>query len=571
MTDQTPNLTPETAQEPFIPPQYLLALAGIFFIVALGAFLLQGEAVVLFGALAFGILSLIVWVLMAPKQAGELLTGRSLRYGGASVLITVLLLVAMGVIYVLARGANISRDITEGNDYSLTSESRDAMQSLAVDPTLPQVRMLAFYGLAQASVRERDSLLLDEYVQASGNKITFEFVDPDQRPDLIERFVISREGSIVIGVPDEQGQLDPETAEVVTPVANGRQFQQSLTNAILRASAQGNFVAYFLIGQETVNDNMSLLKQTMTTRYDWTVQDISLLQLTSPEGEFRLNDEARDGEVVVIPGGFGSFTPEELQLLTDYMNGGGDVIIFSDTSFGQEGAALATDPALNDYLFTNFGLRLNNDIVIDQTQAFNTPLFPVADNLDSQSFITNNGIPTVNALFLLQLPHSITVAEALPQNVQVSRLVQTSPASYVKSDLTPILAAQDNEEAFAAALAEVETDPQGPIVVAASSENTQTGARVVVFGSLAAIDDLANLQGVYNFDVAFNSIVWATNFNDFVQTVTVAQTESPTDAAAFADEATLRTINLVTQILIPFGILGIGFIVWYTNRERRRE
>jgi hypothetical protein len=566
MTDQTPNITPETAQEPFIPPQYLLALAGVFFVVALGVLLLQGEAVIGFGALAFGVLFLILWVLMAPKQAGNFLSGRSLRYGGASILVTILLLVAMGVIYVLARGANIRADITESNLFSLTAESRDAMQSLAVDPTLPQVQMLAFYGVANAGTRERDTLLLDEYAQASGGKVAYQFIDPNQRPDLVERFTITREGTIVVGVPGEDGQIDPETAETVTSIN-----QQGLTNAILRASAQGNFVAYFLTAQNTVNDSMTLLKQFLTTRFDWAVQDVSLLQLTAPEGEFRLNDEARDGEVVVIPGGIGTFTPDELQILTDYMNGGGDVIIFSDNSFSQDGSALATDSALNDYLFANFGLRMNNDVVLDQSLSAGTPLFPVANNLDSQAFVTTNGVPATNAFVLLQLPHSITVADPAPQNILIDSLVQTSPDSYIKNDTEALIAAQSSEEAFATAIQPADSDPRGPAVVAASAENTQTGARVVLFSSLFGIDDLTSSQQVYNLEVTLNSLVWATNFNDFVQTITVDQTESPTDSPVFAADGDLRTINLVTQFLIPFGILALGFFVWYSNRERRRE
>jgi hypothetical protein len=565
MTDQTPNTTPETAQEPFIPPTYLLVLAGIFFIIALGVLLLQGEAVVGFGALAFGILSLIVWALMAPKQAGDLVSGRSLRYGGASILVTILLLVAMGVIYVFARGANLRSDITESNQFSLTEESRDAMASLAVDPTLPRVQMLAFYGAAQAGNRERDALLMDEYTEASGGKVAYQFIDPSERPDLAQRFTITREGAIVVGVPGDDGQIDPETAETVTAIN-----QQQLTNAILRASAQGNFVAYFLTGQNTVNDSMTLVKQFLTTRFDWTVQDVSLLQLTAPEGEFRLNDEARDGEVVVIPGGVGTFTPDELQILTDYMNGGGDVIIFADSSFSQEGTPLATDPGLNDYLFANFGLRMNNDVVLDQTLSAGTPLFPVANTLDSQAFVTTNGIPATNAFVLLQLPHSITIADTLPANVLVDRLVQTSPDSYIKTDTAALIAAQDSEDNFRTAIEPLESDTRGPVVVGASAENSQTGARVVLFSSLFGVDDVTSSQQVYNLEVTLNSLVWATSFNDFVQTITVDQTQSPTESPIFADDAELRSIGLITQWLIPFGILALGGVVWYTNRERRR-
>jgi hypothetical protein len=36
----------------------------------------------------------------------------------------------------------------------------------------------------------------------------------------------------------------------------------------------------------------------------------------------------------------------------------------------------------------------------------------------------------------------------------------------------------------------------------------------------------------------------------------------------FAQDGELRTINLLTIILLPFGVLGIGLLVWWRGRER---
>ena len=40
------------------------------------------------------------------------------------------------------------------------------------------------------------------------------------------------------------------------------------------------------------------------------------------------------------------------------------------------------------------------------------------------------------------------------------------------------------------------------------------------------------------------------------------------DAPLVATEAELRNINLVTVVLLPFGVLAIGIFVWWRNRER---
>jgi hypothetical protein len=77
-----PNM-PTDDQEPFIPPSIVLGLAALGLIVALTALLTQPNAgaVVLF-SLAFTVLALIFWVVIAPNQAKEFVTGRGLRFGG---------------------------------------------------------------------------------------------------------------------------------------------------------------------------------------------------------------------------------------------------------------------------------------------------------------------------------------------------------------------------------------------------------------------------------------------------------------------------------------------------------
>jgi hypothetical protein len=85
-----------------------------------------------------------------------------------------------------------------------------------------------------------------------------------------------------------------------------------------------------------------------------------------------------------------------------------------------------------------------------------------------------------------------------------------------------------------------------------------------------ASDNYAPFQQFDNLGVAFNSMVWATDFYNFVSQVTIQQQQRPQDTPIFADQQTLRYINFVTIILLPFGVLVIGVLVWWANRERAR-
>ncbi|MCC6614598.1 MAG: Gldg family protein [Anaerolineae bacterium] len=562
MNDQTPNTTPETnhEQEPFIPPSYLLILAIIGFAAALIVLLTQPSfGVVGWGSLVFGAILFVGWLLMAPKNGVSPIRGRTLRYGGTSVIITILFLVALGALYVVARGLNLRQDLTESDEFSLSAESRQAMELLGADPTAPSVRLLAFYGFDQSGDRDRDTLLFDEYTEASNGKVSYQFLDPDLDLQIADQYGVTRSGAVAV-VPLKDGEPDVENAETMSFLDQG-----TLTNDILKVAAQGNFAAYFLVVDDGMSDSMSLIKQTLTTTFDWAVRDLPLSQLTSPEAEFRLGDPAHDGEVVVIPGGRRPLSPDELQDLENYVNNGGDLIIFAGGIFNEDQESLATDPALNDYLSSNFGLSFNKDLVIDQVQAFRRPQTPVVTNLDSQSFITNNNI-LPNGAVVFDLTNSIAVSDTLPDNVNVSRLAQTSPDSYTKTDITSLLSGDPD------ALTKTDADASGPFVVAASAENTQTGARIVLFGSVSpALDAIAQLSDQTSLDMSFNSLIWTTQFNDFFQSINIPQQQRPQDAFFVASQQQLRNFSFLTQWLLPFGILALGGLVLWSRRERRRE
>lgn len=553
-----PIETNDAAQEPLIPPQVLLLLAGAGFLVALVVLLTQPTfGVVGYGGLAFGVLALLAWALLAPQQARAVLTGRTARFGGTSVVVTIIFLVALAAIYTVVQGQNIRVDLTERDTYSLTEESRAAIAGIGADPTIPQVKILAFYGATQAGLRDRDSLLFDDYAQTSQGKITYEFIDPDRNPQQAGLYGVTRSGQIAVVALDENGVPDSENAVLVNFVD-----QAQLTNAILRVAASGEFHAYFLTVQDNLSADMSLLKQNLVNRFDWTVEDVSLAQLTAPQSRFRLNDPSLDGQVVVIPGGSRPLADQELAIIRDYLENGGELIVMAGTNLNLEGTSLASAENFSAMLMELFGVQFNNDVVIDQTQAFQTPLLPVATDLDSVSFITTNGIPTGQGALIFEVPQSISIAEQLPPDVIVRPLVRSTDAAYATTDLQRVLSGD---------IAQRDDDATGPFVLAASIENTQTGARVVLFGSTSVASDSYTLfQNIDNLSVAFNSLIWATNFDSYFNQINIQPRQRPQDAPLFADTQTLRNITFVTVGLLPFGILAIGIAVWWVNRERIR-
>jgi hypothetical protein len=555
-------------QEAFIPPYYMLILALVGLVVAAVVLLTQPTFnVVGWGGLGIMILSLVAWVFMAPDQAKAVVTGRTARYGGTSILVTVIFLLALVGIYAVVRGANWRADLTQADAYSLTATARQAVVGMGVDPKMPKVKILGFYGPDQASTRDQLTLLFDDYVKASNNKISYEFVNPDRNPALATQYKVTRGGQLAVVPLNDKGEPDVAKAQLIDFTD-----QEGLTNAILKVAAQGNFRAFFLKVDgglqltDTGANGLSELNQTLMNRFDWKTYETSLLELTSPKSELKLKDTGVDGDVVVIPGGTKPLSDDELKVLSDYLDKGGSLVIFAAPNIAQAGDAtvsaansLALDDKLSQMLWDKFGLRFKSDLVLDQTQAFQSAAIPLATDFSRSSIITSQ--LSSRDVMLFQLPHSIEVAPTLPKDVTVDQLVKSSSAAYAKTDVQAVINGK---------LDQADSDPKGPFVLAASAENATTKARVVLFGSTTIPENTwaASGTGVGNFSVAALSLAWGTRFDSFVNTITVAPTFKVQDTPVFANDQTIRNITLLTVFVLPFGVLFIGLFVWWSNRER---
>ena len=342
--------------------------------------------------------------------------------------------------------------------------------------------------------------------------------------------------------------------------------QDDLTNAVLKVAANGNFQAYFLqldgglALTSSASDGMGTLNSLLTDRLDWKTHQVGLFQFTSPTGGFQLNDPNVDGEVVVIPGGDKQLTDDETKILTDYLDKGGSLIILAGPDSGTDKTSTAVTPALNDYLWKNFGLRFNDDIVIDPTQAWQTPLIPVSTDFSLDHTITKSFPSRTGMAF--ELPHSIQVADTMPDGVTGRWLARSTADAYSKTDYQAVVNGQYDRAA---------EDPAGPFALAAVSENSSTGAKVVLFGSTSiAMNNYAPIASLVNLDAMFNSLVWTTGFDTFFTQINIQSAQRPQDTPVFVDQTTGGMISLVTLLLLPFGVLAVGLLVWWNNREPAR-
>lgn len=564
MTDT--NLDPQETHDPIIPPQILLYVALFGFAVALAvAFTQPTFTIVGAGGLGIAVMSLLGYAILNPQSLRAFLTGRALRYGGTSLFVTILVLTALVMLYIAIRGRGWQTDITETQTFSLTEVSEGAIQALGADPNLPQVKLVAFYGNTSAGRRDRDTVLFDQYVNASNGKVSYEFINPEREPLISQQYEVTRDGQIAVVRLNEDGSPDLENKENIAVLS-----QDALTNAILRVASTGDFRAYFLgveggmelnRTENNLNTGLTGIRDELVDRFKWTVEQITVVDILS--GTVDLQDAVADGIVLLVPGGTEPLNDEALAVVTDYLDAGGDALIFADAGITEDGISLATSDNFTAYLNENYGASFSRDIVLDPTQTLRgSPLSIFTDSMDTTHTVTAR-MAEGDISFVFNIAHPLNLTETAPENVTVTPIISSGPSSYIKS-MADVLA--ENQ-------AQTENDTAGSFPLAVAAENTATGSRVILVGSTSILlDRYSQFLGVGNLTLVFNSVVWATRFDEYftgIQQVPRPVTEQSQPLNATTAE--LSTINFVTVIMIPFGILLIGLLVWWAGRERAQD
>ncbi|MBK8420785.1 hypothetical protein [Candidatus Villigracilis saccharophilus] len=214
------------------------------------------------------------------------------------------------------------------------------------------------------------------------------------------------------------------------------------------------------------------------------------------------------------------------------------------TEFGD-----SPDP-LADYLAKDWGITLQNDIIVDlSTQQ---PLNAVSAAFSSAHPITQN----LSSKYSVILPQarSIGMAETPVTDVQLMPLILTADNSWGETVLGADSSAEFNEG----------VDFQGPLNMAVAGENTTTKGRVVVFGnSLFAIDE--NFDAYGNGNIFVNSVDWAAEQENLLNITP----RTPITRSFVAPSPVALVIILIFSIIVlPGLIVFAGISAWLTRRKR---
>lgn len=451
---------------------------------------------------------------------------RAGSYSATYVIVFVAILAAMNY---LAVQYNKTFDATEQKLYSLSDQTLRILDELESD-----VRI--YYFDQQFRFPEARTSLV-RYENAS-NRVTVQYVDLDAEPALTRALNVRTPGSTIVEVGASRSEA-PSTAE------------EDVTNTIIKAIKGEVKEVCFLTGhgEATIEDQDRLgisLLAAEAAGANYSTRTISLLE--NP----RIPTSC---SVVVIAGPFTAYLEPEVDILRQYANGGGRLLLLFDYDANSGLEPLAAE----------WGLAVQEDLVIDQSgigQLFGgSPLAPIINNFDPQHPI---GRVMRNVYAIFPMTRSISVGSGTGGWTSLA-LADTSADSFATAGFTIV----DGRMT----LSDSAQRTPGPITVAAaaslqippaegeSPEAEKREGRVVAAGTSQFARNVALGQGG-NRDLALNMLSWLTSDEDLISIRPVTAGSTPIELS----QGDVVGLLLGLVIGIPLIIIFAGVRTWWVRR-----
>jgi ABC-type uncharacterized transport system involved in gliding motility auxiliary subunit len=382
------------------PWQYLFLLGPFLIVVGLTAGLVSEKwAPIPLGFLLTGIVISGLWVIWQSQQS-QWWKRRSTQAGTNALIATLAVLAILGLINFLGTRYHLRTDLTETQLFTLAPQSRELVRAL------PQpVKVWVF----DATQNPQDRELLENY-QRQSSKFKFEYIDPQSRPGLAEKFGVKDYGEIYL-----ESQNKKQLVQVVNE--NERLSEVKLTNRLQQLTSSTTAKVYFLQGHgehqlSAGEGGMSQAVQGLGDK-NYTTSPLNLAEKS------KVPDDAA---VLVVAGPKRELFDNEVKALQDYLNRGGNLLLLIDPN---------TDPKLNP-LLQDWGIRLDNRLAVDVSGSVGLgPAVPFITDYGQHPITKDFG----NGISFYRLARPLETTPVT--GVQATPLLRTKPYpnSWAESDL----------------------------------------------------------------------------------------------------------------------------------------
>jgi ABC-type uncharacterized transport system involved in gliding motility auxiliary subunit len=380
---------------------YLFWLGPFLTVMGLSAGVVAGDwSPVVLGLLFSGLFIIACWLLFLGAMSPAFWQRRSTQVGTNAIIATIAMLVILALINFLGIRYAQRIDLTENQLFTLSPLSQRVVKNLQ-----QPVKVWLFDPKPNPTDRE----LLNNY-RRYGTKLEYEFVDPQLKPTLAQKFKLNAPGEVYL----EYGQARKLLQTINDAV---RLSEIRLTNGIEQLTSDRIDTVYFLQGHgerplESVEGGLS--------------EAVGLLKeknlLAQPLNLAERSQVPTDASLVVVAGPKRTLFPGEAQVLKDYLATGGSLLLMVDPE---------NNPGL-DNLLTDWGVKLERQIAIDasgQGRAVGLgPATPLVSKYSNHPITRDFG----SGFSFYPLARPITIKPV--DGVQSTPLIQTSVQSWGESN-----------------------------------------------------------------------------------------------------------------------------------------
>jgi ABC-type uncharacterized transport system involved in gliding motility auxiliary subunit len=449
-------------------------------------------------------------------------SGRGAQQGTNTTILALAVIAILAVINFVGFRHHKTFDLTTEKLYTLSDQTRNIVSNLKQDLTVAR-----FDKAPNASFDD----LMAEY-KALSPHFKYQFVDPNQKPEIAQDFGVTRMGDVVVAYGVRKDHLDASV--------HGQPGEEDVTGAIVKVISDKVKEVCFVTGhgEKSLTDG---------SQDGYTQVDAGLKKenyVTKTINLIADNGVPADCSALVIAGPKQSYYPQETAMLGKFLDAGGDALIMVDP---------ATDPKLDD-LFQSWNVAVGNNVVVDASgmgQIFGGgPIIPLVQDFGSSPI--TKGFQGSMAFFPLARTASIAdKSKSIPQTVE---LLKTSERSFTIPKLEP----GQKRITFDP---KTETMSALSLGVAANRKVGDKDARLVVIGNSQFAANPSVGQG-RNGDLFFNTIEWLTQDENLIS----IRPKSATNRRVTLSEAQSAALHWLNLVFLPGLVIFSGIYIWWKRR-----
>ena len=481
-------------------------------------------------------------------------------------------------------------DLTSSKLYSLSEKSEKVVAAL--DREIEAVVFLT----PDSELYTQANELLTRFEAINPQMFKKRVIDPARNlleaQQLVERHEIEHENVIVLATDSDRRVIDE--ADLVEYDYSGVQFGQSptvkefrgeqlITSALLALVeakkpkilfTSGHGEGRLEIGERSLSQARDLLGKDNFEIEEWS-------SLGKPE-------VPADTDLLVIAGPTTNFLEPELEVLSNYLDGGGRMLVFVDPVFAP-GIDGLVDLGLGGWL-AKYGVELRDDIVVDPTSElpFFGPETIFTDFYGSHPIVES--LAETRTRVLLPLARSVSPSDSPPEGLEITELVRTSGDAWGETDLAnldqidpgdddvsgpvslglavtfAVDSAGDEIGEATDAEEDLEAEIDDPDVFSLDAEDEDGGegleARLVVYGDFDFATD-AQVMSAANRILLLNTFNWLVKREELID----IEGKKPKQTSLSLSRTEISNVYLLVMLVMP-GLAVVTGIGVYRRRRR---